>query len=633
MGGLHRCYKLAWRYRIKLALIVILAFGMINIVQIAYIQVRLDSSMYVDNSIDVVYTWVNGSDPHFKHNLFKYLKLNVTQDYSHQRFDDKYELKFSLRSLEKYAPWVRHVYIVTNGQIPYWLNLDCEKVSLVSHEEIFLDTFDLPTFSSPAIESHLHRIPGLTNRFIYFNDDILLGKRMFVDDFINPSSGFFIYLAWPLPMCAADCPWMYVGDGQCDTSCYNPQCQLDGGDCDNYSNERLWNGTKDDEKATIINQRIEEIPKINHTSESTLKTRFAFMRNATNLTSLVERHNKQVILLNKITRKKRYYKNSMGEVGGSSFDAYGASLQHTNRIYNLRYGFKPRYAPAHAPIMIDKEIMVRLQDKFGKEFRKTSRNRFRSIDDMQFSFSYYYFVMNEKRNVSGSEIFDRFDTDASGTWSDREIRTLLTKLYDLPLTYATVDHFEELLLNCSKHWGTPEVSTPEYERYVDSKLTMVTKELVLNCPNLLGVLSERFGSRSRYKYDVIHNAQNSHIAFKMLSSNISEVVGHLDEIRRSPRKFICLNDNMDESKVNENELIRAVLYDFYLAMFPHPSQFELPSDFRNRFLNIKELNEWKHYHYKLKVCTYFCVFVLCYLTYCNLFKRRNLYRFCNKLFY
>lgn len=78
-------------------------------------------------------------------------------DRSSQRFDDKYELKFSLRSLEKYAPWIRHVYIVTNGQIPYWLNLDYEGVTVISHEEIFPDALDLPTFSSPAIEQHIHR--------------------------------------------------------------------------------------------------------------------------------------------------------------------------------------------------------------------------------------------------------------------------------------------------------------------------------------------------------------------------------------------------------------------------------------------------------------------------------------------
>lgn len=637
MVALYRVYKSILRHKIKLTILLLLLLAIINIVQIAFVQLWLDGTEYEEESIDVVYTWVNGSDPNFTKSILEYLKINSTyaQDYSHQRFDDKYELKFSLRSLERYAPWIRHVYIVTNGQIPYWLNLDYDKVTLVSHDEIFTDSFDLPTFSSPAIESHLHRIPGLSNRFIYFNDDVFLGKPMYLEDFLSQSYGYFIYLAWPLPMCAVDCPWVYVGDGQCDTSCYNSHCQLDGGDCDNFSSahDHLWNGSdfstfiSNNTLNVTLNQRIVDIPKINRT----VKNRFAVLRNATNLTSLVEEHNKQIMLINKITRKKRYNKRNVRVVNG--FDAYGASLQYTNRVYNLHYGFKSRYAPAHAPIMIDKRIMDSLHEVFLKEFRKTSRNRFRSDDDMQFAFSYYYFLMNEKRNVTESEIFDRFDTDASGTWSDREIRTLLTKLYNLPLSYATVDHFEELLLNCSKLQVVSEVPTPEYERYVDSKLTVVSKELVLNCAELVRILRRRFGSRHKYKYESIHNAQNTHITFKMLSSNISEVVGHLDEIRRSPRKFICLNDNMDESKIGENELIRAVLYDFYLSLFPHPSQFELPSDFRNRFLYINDLNQWKSYHFKLKACTYFSIFILCYLTYCNVLRKRYFYRFFNKLFY
>lgn len=106
--------------------------------------------------IDVVYTWVNGSDPVFLESLQKHVSimdLGVTAS----RFSDKDELRYSLRSLEMYAPWVRHVYIVTNGQIPSWLDMDNPRVTLVTHEDIFLNKSDLPTFSSPAIESHIHR--------------------------------------------------------------------------------------------------------------------------------------------------------------------------------------------------------------------------------------------------------------------------------------------------------------------------------------------------------------------------------------------------------------------------------------------------------------------------------------------
>ena len=77
------------------------------------------------------------------------------------------QLLYSLRSIELYAPWIRHVFIVTNGQIPYWL--DSDRVTIITHNDIYPDKSHLPTFSSPSIETHLHRIPNLSERFIYLN--------------------------------------------------------------------------------------------------------------------------------------------------------------------------------------------------------------------------------------------------------------------------------------------------------------------------------------------------------------------------------------------------------------------------------------------------------------------------------
>ena len=101
---------------------------------------------------------------------------------SASRFEDNEEMRYSLRSVARYAPWVRHIFIITNGQIPAWLNLDNPRITLVTHEvctasrgttgrgyhlsvqEIFPNKSHLPTFSSPAIEAHLHHIPGLSKR-------------------------------------------------------------------------------------------------------------------------------------------------------------------------------------------------------------------------------------------------------------------------------------------------------------------------------------------------------------------------------------------------------------------------------------------------------------------------------------
>lgn len=158
-------------------------------------------------------------------------QLKQDEDISASRFEDNEELRYSLRSIEKHAPWVRHVFIVTNGQIPSWLNLDNPRVTVVSHQEIFLNTSHLPTFSSPAIESHIHRIPGLSQKFIYMNDDVMFGTHVWPDDFYSHSKGQKVYLTWPVPNCAEGCPGSWIKDGYCDKACNNSACDWDGGDC------------------------------------------------------------------------------------------------------------------------------------------------------------------------------------------------------------------------------------------------------------------------------------------------------------------------------------------------------------------------------------------------------------------
>ncbi|MEB8339532.1 stealth family protein [Streptomyces endophyticus] len=136
--------------------------------------------------VDAVYTWVDGSDPSWQ------LRRNgVEKDPYHpqadcaERYQSRDELRYSLRSLERFAPWIRRVYLVTDQQIPSWLNTDHPKVTVVDHREIFTNPDALPTFNSHAIESQLHHIPGLSEHFLYFNDDFFLGRS------ISPG-GFFL---------------------------------------------------------------------------------------------------------------------------------------------------------------------------------------------------------------------------------------------------------------------------------------------------------------------------------------------------------------------------------------------------------------------------------------------------------
>jgi len=87
------------------------------------------------------------------------LKTEIDDSMSPNRYRDSNELRYSIRSLVKNAPWVRHIYIVTDNQIPSWLNLETKKLTIIRHEDIFENKSHLPVFSSPAIEAHIHRIP------------------------------------------------------------------------------------------------------------------------------------------------------------------------------------------------------------------------------------------------------------------------------------------------------------------------------------------------------------------------------------------------------------------------------------------------------------------------------------------
>jgi hypothetical protein len=147
------------------------------------------------DQIDVVYTWVDGSDQAWQALRRTWAgKEGVGEGQAKRRFRDRDELRYSLRSLHMFAPFIHHIYIVTCGQRPSWLK-NHPKVSLVDHRTIFKNPSDLPTFNSMAIESHLHRIPGLKEHYIYFNDDVFLGKKVTYNDFFTKKGKIRVFLS------------------------------------------------------------------------------------------------------------------------------------------------------------------------------------------------------------------------------------------------------------------------------------------------------------------------------------------------------------------------------------------------------------------------------------------------------
>ena len=134
-----------------------------------------------ENKIDFVISWVNGEDPEWisKRNSYK---EEINADVRNERYRDFGTLKYLLRGIDLYAPWVRKVYLVTEGHLPEWLNKDCDKLEIVCHKD-FMPAEVLPTFNSNAIEMYLHKIPGLSEKFVYFNDDMIILKKLEETDF------------------------------------------------------------------------------------------------------------------------------------------------------------------------------------------------------------------------------------------------------------------------------------------------------------------------------------------------------------------------------------------------------------------------------------------------------------------
>ncbi|MFG2591898.1 stealth family protein [Streptomyces sp. NPDC048438] len=134
--------------------------------------------------VDVVYTWVDGSASEWQRRRAQFGDVGYhTESANAARYISRDELRYSLRALEQNAPWVRHIYLVTDRQRPEWLNLRSPRLTVVDHTEIFQDPAALPTYNSHAIESQLHHIEGLSEHFLYFNDDMFLGCPTAPKDF------------------------------------------------------------------------------------------------------------------------------------------------------------------------------------------------------------------------------------------------------------------------------------------------------------------------------------------------------------------------------------------------------------------------------------------------------------------
>lgn len=157
-------------------------YGLFEGIQDYSVILKYPHELTFNFDVDLVFTWVNSDDEDWKEMYHQYKPIEGSDATSTSRFFSRDELKYALRSWEKYGSFIRKIFIVSNCKPPKWFDENNSKITWVYHQEIIPESA-LPTFSSHAIESCLHKIPNLSKYFIYCNDDILLVKPLTVSTF------------------------------------------------------------------------------------------------------------------------------------------------------------------------------------------------------------------------------------------------------------------------------------------------------------------------------------------------------------------------------------------------------------------------------------------------------------------
>ncbi|MFW4406572.1 stealth family protein [Lactiplantibacillus paraplantarum] len=144
--------------------------------------------MNVGFPIDFVVTWVDGNDAMWRQKKAKYEigenESRKNDEIATNRYREFGLFKYWFRSIQKNAPWVRKIYIVTDNQTPEFLDLNNPKVEIVDHKDIINQKY-LPTFDSNTIDWNLFKIDGLSEHFVYFNDDMFINKPVVPEDFFS----------------------------------------------------------------------------------------------------------------------------------------------------------------------------------------------------------------------------------------------------------------------------------------------------------------------------------------------------------------------------------------------------------------------------------------------------------------
>lgn len=133
--------------------------------------------------IDFVIPWVDGNDPAWLSEFCKFKGKNELLN-TKSRFQDWENLQYIFRAFEKFTPWVNKIFFITWGHVPFWLNIKHPKLIVINHQD-YIHHSNLPVFNVNPLEINLHKIKGLSEHFVYFNDDLFILRPLKKEEFFN----------------------------------------------------------------------------------------------------------------------------------------------------------------------------------------------------------------------------------------------------------------------------------------------------------------------------------------------------------------------------------------------------------------------------------------------------------------
>ena len=264
--------------------------------------------------------------------------------------------------------------------------------------------------------------------------------------------------------------------------------------------------------------------------------------------------------------------NSNVDIRRRLLDTYGSSLVHVNRLYRKKFGAESRRVPAHMPHFLDIDMVENMHSLLPFEWNLTSSNRFRDPNDMQFAFSYYYYSMNryKDKQINLTTFINReIDTNYDGFIDDNEFRSLVTVATGKSPNEADLNELRRCAEANNNH--TSNITRP-----------LLTTHDILSCKVFEnGLRAHPMWSRWAPTHTL---GQDKDVSFEMIGDNATETIIQLDSVRARLSKFMCINDNMK----NPSPELEKALRDFFEALFPIPSSFELPQGKSNPTLYLDE---------------------------------------------